>query len=67
MASSQNQFEGTDFEVSHADCANYWTALPNANFLDISEGYMNKHENCFEFLLIEHIKQDRPGKVFRNV
>ena len=28
---------------------------------------MNKHESCFEFLLIEHIKQDRPGKVFGNV
>ena len=28
---------------------------------------MSKHENCFEFLLKEHIKQDRPGKVFGNV
>ena len=36
-------------------------------FLDISERYMKKHENCFEFSLIEHIKQDRPGKVFGNV
>ena len=35
--------------------------------LDISERYMKKYENCFEFSLIEHIKQDRPGKVFGNV
>ena len=36
-------------------------------FLDISKRYMKKYENCFEFSLIEHIKQDRPGKVFGNV
>ena len=36
-------------------------------FFDISERYMKKHENCFEFALSEHIKQGRPGKVFGNV
>ena len=37
------------------------------NFLDISKRYMKKFENCFEFSLIEYIKQDRPGEVFGSV
>ena len=36
-------------------------------YLDISDPYMKKNENCFEFALTEHLKQDRPGKVFGNV
>lgn len=35
--------------------------------LDISEGYMQKDNNCFNFGLTEHLKQDRPGKVFGNL
>ena len=36
-------------------------------FLDISEQYMQKNDTCFNFALTEHIKQDKPGKVFGNV
>lgn len=35
--------------------------------LDISEGYMQKNNTCFNFGLTEHLKQDRPGKVFGNL
>ena len=36
-------------------------------FLDTSEQYMQKNDTCFNFALPEHIKQDKPGKVFGNV
>ena len=36
-------------------------------YLDISDPYMKKNEDCFEFALTEHLKRDRPGKVFGNV
>lgn len=36
-------------------------------YLDISEKYMVKTEQCFNFGLTEHIKQDRPGNVFEHV
>ena len=36
-------------------------------FLDISERYMQRSEECFNFALTEHLKQDKPGKVFGNV
>ena len=36
-------------------------------FLDISEQYMQKNEECFNFALTDHLKQDKPGKVFGNV
>eukprot|EP00112_Aurelia_sp_Birch-Aquarium-sp1_P014613 Seg317.5 transcript_id=Seg317.5/GoldUCD/mRNA.D3Y31 product="hypothetical protein" protein_id=Seg317.5/GoldUCD/D3Y31 len=36
-------------------------------YLDISNPYMKKNESCIEFALTEHLKQDRPGKVFGNV
>ena len=36
-------------------------------FLDISEQYMQKNETCFNFALTDHLKQDKPGKVFGNV
>ena len=35
-------------------------------FSDTSEQYMQKNM-CFNFALTEHIKQDKPGKVFGNV
>lgn len=35
--------------------------------LDISEGYMQRNSTCFNFGLTEHLKQDRPGKVFGNL
>ena len=28
---------------------------------------MQKNDTCFNFALTEHIKQDKPGKVFGNV
>ena len=36
-------------------------------FLDISEQFMQRNEKCFNFALTEHLKQDKPGKVFGNV
>ena len=36
-------------------------------FLDIAEQYMQRSEECFNFSLNEHLKQDKPGKVFGNV
>ncbi len=36
-------------------------------YMDISEKYMTKNDQCFSFALTEHIKQDRPGSVFGNV
>ena len=36
-------------------------------FLDISEQYMQKNDTCFNFALTEHLKQDKPGKVFGNL
>lgn len=36
-------------------------------FLDTSEQYRQKNDTCFNFALTEHIKQDKPGKVFGNV
>ena len=36
-------------------------------FLDMSEKYMERSEECFNFFLTDHLKQDRPGKVFGNV
>ena len=33
-------------------------------FLDISAEYMAKSVDCYRFSLTEHIKQDRPGRVF---
>ena len=36
-------------------------------FLDMSEKYMKRNEECFNFALTDHLKQDRPGKVFGNV
>ena len=36
-------------------------------FLDTSEQYMQKNNTCFNFALTEHLKQDKPGKVFGNV
>ena len=36
-------------------------------FLDTSEQYMQKNDTCFNFALTEHLKQDKPGKVFGNV
>ena len=36
-------------------------------YMDISEKYMTKSDQCFSFALTEHIKQDRPGSVFGNV
>ena len=37
------------------------------NFLDTSEQYIQKNDTCFNFALTEHLKQDKPGKVFGNV
>ena len=31
------------------------------------ETYMQRNEECFKFTLTDHLKQDRPGKVFGNV
>ena len=36
-------------------------------FLDMSEKYMHRNRECFNFALTDHLKQDRPGKVFGNV
>ena len=36
-------------------------------FLDMSEKYMQSNGECFNFALTDHLKQDRPGKVFGNV
>ena len=36
-------------------------------FLDTSEQYMLRNEECFNFALTEHLKQDKPGKVFGNL
>lgn len=36
-------------------------------FLDTSEQYMQRNEECFNFALTEHLKQDKPGKVFGNL
>ena len=36
-------------------------------FLDMSEKYMQRNGECFNFSLSDHLKQDRPGKVFGNV
>ena len=36
-------------------------------FLDMSEKYMQRNGECFNFALTDHLKQDRPGKVFGNV
>ena len=36
-------------------------------FLDTSEQYMQNNDTCFNLALIEHLKQDKPGKVFGNV
>jgi len=36
-------------------------------FLDISTPYMQRNQDFYDFGLTEHIKQDRPGKVFGNV
>ena len=32
-------------------------------FLDKSGQYMRRNEACFNFALMEHLKEDRPGKV----
>jgi hypothetical protein len=36
-------------------------------FLDISADYMSKTDDSYRFALTEHVKQDRPGKVFGNL
>ena len=36
-------------------------------FLDTSEQYMQNNDTCFNLALTEHLKQDKPGKVFGNV
>ena len=36
-------------------------------FLDTSEQYMQRNEECFNFALTGHLKQDKPGKVFGNL
>ena len=36
-------------------------------FLDISAEYMAKSVDCYRFSLTEHIKQDRPGRVFGSL
>jgi len=36
-------------------------------FLDMSEKYRQRNGECFNFALTDHLKQDRPGKVFGNV
>ena len=36
-------------------------------FLDTSEQYIQKNDICFNFASTEHLKQDKPGKVFGNV
>ena len=36
-------------------------------FLDTSEQYMQKNDTCLNFALTQHLKQDKPGKVFGNV
>ncbi len=35
--------------------------------LNVSEGNMQKDKNCYNFTLTDHVKQDRPGKVFGNL
>ena len=35
--------------------------------LDVSEGNMQKDKDCYNFMLTDHVKQDRPGKVFGNL
>ena len=37
------------------------------SFLDTSEQYMQKNDTCLNFALTEHLKKDKPGKVFGNV
>ena len=39
----------------------------NLTLLDTSEHYMHENDTCFNFSLTEHLKQDKPGKVFGNV
>lgn len=36
-------------------------------FLDTSEKYMQKNEDCFNFASEDYLKQDRPVKVFGNI
>ena len=36
-------------------------------FMDISERFMQRNRECFDFALTDKLKQDRPGKVFGNV
>ena len=36
-------------------------------FLDITTEYMAKSVDCYRFSLTEHIKQDRPGRVFGSL
>ena len=36
-------------------------------FLDTSEQYVQNNDTCFNLALTEHLKQDKPGKVFGNV
>ena len=36
-------------------------------FLDTSEQHMQKNDTCFKIVLTEHLKRDKPGKVFGNV
>ena len=33
-------------------------------FLDLSDAYMSKTDDSYRFSLTDHVKQDRPGKVF---
>ncbi len=35
--------------------------------LDVSDGNMQKDKDCYNFMLTDHVKQDRPGKVFGNL
>lgn len=35
--------------------------------LDTSQEYMKKHDDCYDFALTEHLKQDRPTNVFGNL
>ena len=36
-------------------------------FLKISAESMQRNVQCFNFVLIEHLTQDKPGKVFGNI
>ena len=69
MASARDQFEGTHLEISHVNCLDHGAEVSDFDLFGHIRAinYMQKNDTCFNFALTEHLKQDKPGKVFGNV